>query len=387
MGSLGDDDQALIFRTVYDVGRAVDRVDPGIDREDCMPDLIGRHIELAARTLLTGTTSMLYEYDAACEELLREARAEEVSDACGRRTTASIALGEGEIGAVAAQYLSGEARRIARWSPLPGSHSIAVPMCVGGALQLVGVLTVERGGGAAAISAPPFSAREEALLYALAEGLAGIVQRSRRHVQVYTQRATLELRLELHAAHPNASGLDGAILSMIGILTRILSAERMSIYIADEARQEFWLRTGETDVLGGSEGTCFPFGQGIVGYVLEHKCALNLPDAYRCELFSPDLDRLTGFVTKQVLCVPMLDASGKVIAVIQALNKHGGTACFTTQDERLLSTCCESIAQVRARRRGAGLPRRVRGRRVARAPCARARAGGSVAHAARPRPS
>ena len=60
---------------------------------------------------------------------------------------------------------------------------------------------------------------------------------------------------------------------------------------------------------------------------------------------SPDrqvVDRKTGFRTKSVLCVPVRDAHGEVIAVAQAINRRDGDA-FTTQDKVVLMLFCRQV--------------------------------------------
>jgi len=193
-------------------------------------------------------------------------------------------------------------------------------------------------------TARAFSVHDEVRLRALADGSAGLVLQTMNHREAVTLRYQAELLLALHSADPTSSGLDEAILKMIVIMIQMLSAEKVSLFIADDLRREFWIRTSELSAMGGVEGVSFPFGFGIVGRVYESKKSLNLPDAYMVNYFSPKFDQETGYVTRQVLAVPLLDDTGRVIAIVQALNKHNGTDVFTTADERVLSSCAEKIA-------------------------------------------
>ena len=47
-----------------------------------------------------------------------------------------------------------------------------------------------------------------------------------------------------------------------------------------------------------------PMGTGIVGDCIATGKSINIPDAYRDSRFNPDIDKKTGFVTRQILCVP-----------------------------------------------------------------------------------
>ncbi|XP_063975881.1 dual 3',5'-cyclic-AMP and -GMP phosphodiesterase 11 isoform X3 [Diachasmimorpha longicaudata] len=81
-----------------------------------------------------------------------------------------------------------------------------------------------------------------------------------------------------------------------------------------------------------------PWGTGIVGYVAESGEPVNIPDAYKDERFNREIDALTGYRTRALLCMPIKDCSGDVIGVAQVINKLGGEAQFTTQDEKIFAS-------------------------------------------------
>jgi adenylate cyclase len=53
--------------------------------------------------------------------------------------------------------------------------------------------------------------------------------------------------------------------------------------------------------------------------------AINIPYAYADLRFNPAFDKKTGYFTRSILCVPIVNKHGKVIGVTQVLNKRGGT--------------------------------------------------------------
>jgi adenylate cyclase len=63
---------------------------------------------------------------------------------------------------------------------------------------------------------------------------------------------------------------------------------------------------------------------------------MNIEDAYSHPLFNPDVDRRTGYRTRNSLTCAITDSSGKPTAVLQALNKRGMGAKFTQEDEQQL---------------------------------------------------
>ena len=75
--------------------------------------------------------------------------------------------------------------------------------------------------------------------------------------------------------------------------------------------------------------------RGIAGEVATTAKGINIPDPYNDSRFNPDFDRKSGFVTKSLLTLPLGGHDGKIVGVIQVLNKLGGP--FSDRDERLLS--------------------------------------------------
>ena len=77
-----------------------------------------------------------------------------------------------------------------------------------------------------------------------------------------------------------------------------------------------------------------PKGTGIAGWVAENNKPLLIPDVSKDERFFGGVDDMIGFKTESILCVP-LSAKGKVIGVLEAINKEDGSR-FTKDDELLL---------------------------------------------------
>ena len=82
-----------------------------------------------------------------------------------------------------------------------------------------------------------------------------------------------------------------------------------------------------------------PYGRGIAGHVAATGKSLNIEDAYTDSRFNDTIDKRTGYRTKNVLCLPILNEHDECIAVAEAINKlnDGGTSetCFTKEDEKV----------------------------------------------------
>ncbi|CAB4064484.1 PDE11 [Lepeophtheirus salmonis] len=77
-----------------------------------------------------------------------------------------------------------------------------------------------------------------------------------------------------------------------------------------------------------------PWGSGIVGHVAKSGVAVNIPDCYMDERFNQEVDNMTGYHTKSMLCTPIRDLDGAVIGIAQVINK-AGDGHFTKNDEIL----------------------------------------------------
>jgi len=117
-------------------------------------------------------------------------------------------------------------------------------------------------------------------------------------------------------------------------VTDLIHAERTSLFLVDRERGELW-----STVAQNSTAIRLPMGSGIAGSVATSGKVINIPSAYEDARFNPDNDRRSGFTTRSILCMPLVNYSGAVVGVIQALNKRDGTA-FGAYDEQVLSALC-----------------------------------------------
>jgi signal transduction histidine kinase len=140
--------------------------------------------------------------------------------------------------------------------------------------------------------------------------------------------------------------LDDLLQQIIAKASELVEADRASLFLVDREQEELWSRVAEG--LGDpAEGNVaiirLPMGRGIAGFVAQTGVALNLPDAYEDPRFNRDVDAKTGYRTRSMLCTPVLNADGRAIGVIQALNKRGDSS-FTVEDERLLEAIGHQVS-------------------------------------------
>ncbi|CAH8626313.1 unnamed protein product [Schistosoma guineensis] len=115
---------------------------------------------------------------------------------------------------------------------------------------------------------------------------------------------------------------------------RLINADRGSFFLVEKSRS-----TGEDvlvsklfditsecildDVLQrcSSNHIIVPFNVGVTGYVARTGDYANIPDAYADPRFDDSVDRVTGYKTRCLLCMPIKNVDGKVLGVALVINK------------------------------------------------------------------
>jgi signal transduction histidine kinase len=121
-------------------------------------------------------------------------------------------------------------------------------------------------------------------------------------------------------------------------VTAVMKADRSTLFLLDDETGELWSTVAQRSRV--KQIRLAP-GQGIAGWVARNERPLNVPDAYRDPRFDPATDRATGWRTGSVFAVPVLDASAKVLGVMQAL--HHEPRHFRRVDERLLTALAAQV--------------------------------------------
>jgi len=135
--------------------------------------------------------------------------------------------------------------------------------------------------------------------------------------------------------------LDPLLRVILDKATEVMDAERSTIFMHDEKLSV--LRSHLSGQIA-RDAVHLQLGVGIAGHVAKTLTLLNVPDAYADPRFNPRFDKETGFRTRNILCAPLLSRDGRLLGVIQLLNKRG-SAAFSAEDETLLAAFA-SIAGV-----------------------------------------
>lgn len=142
--------------------------------------------------------------------------------------------------------------------------------------------------------------------------------------------ARLTSILDVAKATTEERNIDRLLELVVSEATKTVESERSSLFIYDAEREELWSKVAQ-----GTVEIRFSASTGIAGAVATTGVVSNIADAYMDERFNREIDEQTGYRTRSVLTVPMRNAQGDVVGVLQTLNRRDGLP-FDDDDTELL---------------------------------------------------
>ncbi len=120
---------------------------------------------------------------------------------------------------------------------------------------------------------------------------------------------------------------------------KIMGTQRSSVFLYDRKTDELWAL-----VATGMKGSQIriPANSGVVGWVFSEKQSTIVNDPYNDPRFNVAIDCKTGFITKNILCVPLINSRGECIGALQALNTKKEK--FSNADNTFLSAISDYVA-------------------------------------------
>lgn len=134
------------------------------------------------------------------------------------------------------------------------------------------------------------------------------------------------------AAMASAVGLDALLEQIVPNVSKLMRAERTTLFLYDHRTDEIWSKVLEGEDMREIR---LQSGQGIAGWVAKNRLPANVEDAYNDARFHHQVDAQTGFRTRSVAAVPLKNRVGELLGVLQVLNRQGGP--FSDTDLELLN--------------------------------------------------
>jgi HD-GYP domain-containing protein (c-di-GMP phosphodiesterase class II) len=135
--------------------------------------------------------------------------------------------------------------------------------------------------------------------------------------------------------------IDRLLLLLANFGRDLIGADRCTVWLCNQKDGTLW-----TKVAHGMDRMAIPKTKGLAGWVASHGEALIINDPYHDERFDQEVDKRTGYRTRSILSLPILDADGRISGVYQAVNKMTGTGGFSEEDKEHLLLAATYTAEV-----------------------------------------
>ena len=116
---------------------------------------------------------------------------------------------------------------------------------------------------------------------------------------------------------------------------KLLDSEASSTMLVTDDKKSLFFKVASGEKAKALKTMTVPVGQGIAGWVAENRKPQVVNDAQKDPRFFGKADKTSGFVTRSILCVPMV-FRGELVGVVEVLNKRSGE--YTNDDIELLGT-------------------------------------------------
>ncbi len=211
----------------------------------------------------------------------------------------------------------------------PGVRSeLAVPLIAKN--KIIGVLDVE------AAQPGAFTEEHKRLLTLFASRIAAGIENARLYTKVSRQARQLTLLTEISREISSILNVDQLLKRIADLLTRIIDYQMFSILMLDPTdsflQHRFSLRFKESVQLKHE----IPIGEGLVGYAIQHKQAVLVPDVTKDSRYielNPE--------TRSELVMPLI-YKDKVIGVLDI--EHTKKGYFNEDHVRIMATMAAQVA-------------------------------------------
>jgi transcriptional regulator with GAF, ATPase, and Fis domain len=182
---------------------------------------------------------------------------------------------------------------------------------------------------------------DAAALTHFAESLAAAIKAVDARQQGDVRIHRLETILTITHAWRQTSSMEALLKAMAEAATHLLHADRASIFLWDRAHKQLVGRPA----LGMKDGELrIADDAGIVGQVVHSGEPRRVGGGLGDHEIDRQVDALTGYKTRTIMCVPLVAPAGRVLGAFEVLNKREGH--FTEEDEDALNELAAHAAVI-----------------------------------------
>ncbi|XP_048521448.1 cAMP and cAMP-inhibited cGMP 3',5'-cyclic phosphodiesterase 10A [Dendroctonus ponderosae] len=192
----------------------------------------------------------------------------------------------------------------------------------------------------------PFSKDDLKISIVVSGWMGAAIHQNRLRLALQKQQELNDYLLDLIKCYfaDNVS-METLITEIVKFAKATLGAERGSFFIIDPESSDMTAEVFDEGI-DGSEGTTMrkknikvrlAKDRSIPGLVARTGVTVNLRDAYNDPRFFTEVEKRTGFITRSILCMPIVSLEKIILGVVQVVNKMNGVV-FTSSDENLFKT-------------------------------------------------
>lgn len=137
---------------------------------------------------------------------------------------------------------------------------------------------------------------------------------------------------------------DQGIQGLMQMIYSKLDADRVSVFTYSAANKNLVCAVSQ-DI----EGFSIPTDRGYAGLSFSNVRIVNIADTQGDVRHNAEVDSRVGYITRNLLCAPIVSSDGGVFGVIQAVNKKNGASFTNTDEQQLLEVCQRIVTLMRER--------------------------------------
>ena len=155
-------------------------------------------------------------------------------------------------------------------------------------------------------------------------------------------KARLNLLYEVGKKVGSSSQMSKLLERIILMTQRTLKASASSVLLFNDKEQELFFEVAVGQAGKALRQIRLGTQSGIAGWVARNGKPLIVNDVTKDQRFKKDIDEITGFVTRSIICAPLI-VHRKTIGVIEVLNKLDGSD-FSERDLETLVSVASTAA-------------------------------------------
>ena len=145
-----------------------------------------------------------------------------------------------------------------------------------------------------------------------------------KHRVQQEDKAALELLFQISRRVGSVSRMRELVKQTIKMTQQTLAASAASVLLFQDNENELFFEVASGPVGKELKQVKVSIDNGIAGHVARTGKPLIVNDVAKNAIFNGDIDKVTGFVTKSLICVPLV-IHQKILGVIEVLNKLDGS--------------------------------------------------------------